>query len=384
MNMFYFEFKKIVSRKIVLASIALFIVLDIAKIGLIYNQVVVGDSLYKGRQIVINQIKGTITNENLSFVIKNKRELDKLISDGSFCTEYSEDTYSGYQFGDRLIFNELYHSLDYAYHYTDNMESVRTKASGNISLFPSNSYETKKSEKISDTYRDRKISEFYDTVGFENYLNYDFSALLILLLLLLIMSPVFSEEAEIKMDLLISSSPKGKASSANVKLAVCSLIAVVIPVLFCFLDYIVFDILFHFEGGTNPLYSIESFMYTPFNITINRYILLSAMLNIIGSVFFCLLFLLFSSLSSRVLSVFLLGGGAVLLSIIGNDFFNKSIFNNINPLSIFINRTSINHFNQVNLFGYPVNALFFLVTLVLMFSLFLTAITLRGKRRFHR
>ena len=341
MGLFNFEIKKILTKKIVIVSFIIFLLLDVVKIGFQYNQIIEKDPLYEGKQGVIHQIEGPITNEKISFVIEKKNELDELIRDGSYSTQYDRNTYSGYQFGDQRIFNELYHSLDYAYHYKENLNSVQDQALENISLFSSNTYEVRKSKKIIDVYRDREITEFYDTVGFDNYLKYDFSTLLILLLIILIISPIFAEEVESGMNLLVYSSPKGRTATVKVKLAVCLFIAIVIPIIFCCTDYLVFSILFHFEGGMNPLYSIESFMYTPFNGTINQYVILSGAFKVMGAIFFSLLFAIFSFIQTHVLSAFLYSVGALLFSIISNDFFGDSFFNKTNPITVFTNSAII-------------------------------------------
>ena len=290
--MLAYEFKKVFFRKLVLVIMAIFVMIDIFKIGLIYqnnfgNEVM----MYNAKRTVTDQIKGEITNEKLSFVIQKKHKLDKIIQSEVFSTEYNPNTYSGYQYGDWNIFTEIYDSLDYAYHYPNLLQNIMNKATENISLYPSDSYEAMLSQKILNTYQNRRISFYYDTAGYEQYFKYDFSSLLVILLLLLILSPIFAEESELKMNLLILSSPKGKSSLIKSKLSVAVIISAIISLTFSFLDFILFFFIFRLEGANNPLYSIKSFAYTSFCGTIWQYMAISTLMKLFGSVFFAMLFI---------------------------------------------------------------------------------------------
>ena len=188
MTIFLYEFRKIFTKKSAILIFILFLMLDAVKMITVYQERIAVDPVYSGKEKLIDEIKGPITHEKLVFVIERKQELDKIVSDQTYSTEYDENTYTGYQFGDWNIFREVYQSLDYAYHYSDSLQSVLKKAEENKYLYPSDSYEARGSEKILNTYQGRKIPSFYDTYGYESYFSYDFSGLLILLFLLFVLS----------------------------------------------------------------------------------------------------------------------------------------------------------------------------------------------------
>lgn len=382
--LFRFEIKKIFSKRIVLLAIVLFVLLDIVKIGLLHQETIGQDTLFQAKQKILEEIRGPITKETLSFVINRQRELDALVQNASYSTQYDPDTYSGYQYGDSMLFNEFYEAMDYAYHYTQNLQKKMEKASENLELFPSGSYEARVSEKILEAYGERVITNFYDTVGYEQYIGYDFSSLCVLLLLLLVISPLFAEEAEVQMDRLLLSSPKGRYSVARAKAAVAFFMAVVVPLLFCLVDFICFSLLFSLEGGTNPLYSLKYFRDTPFDGSIFQYLLLSLLLKILGSVFFSALYLFLSSRFSHSLPSFLCSGSVLLLSIIGNDFADTPLWNMVNPILLFANDEAFSSFRQADFFGRPVSALGFQLFCLLTVSIFLGWLAVKRNRNRNR
>lgn len=383
MLLFSYEIKKVFSKKLIWIILVLFLILDIVKVGILYHDTVGTDTLADGRQAVINEIKGPIISENLSFVIEKKSQLDTMVADQTFQTDYDNSTYSGYQFGDSIIFNEIYDELDYAYHYPNLLQKIKTKAEENLILYSNNSYETKKAQKILDTYGDRQIVNYYDTTGYEVYFSYDFSTLLVLLFLLFTLTPIFAEESEVKMDLLILSTPNGRKPITKAKLSAAVTITLGSTLLFLLLDLLLFFTLFPLEGGENPLYSLQSFAYTTFNGSIIQYAILSICLKLIGSIFFSLLYLLFSSVFTTVLPAIIGSGSVLFLLIFGNDFIPINWLRQISPLSLFINRTLFQAFTQINCFQNPIDSIYLLLGVVIVLSVIMLflILLLQGRNR---
>lgn len=334
MNLFVYELKKIFSKKVVIVLMVAFLILDIMKIYMLYFETIKIDTLYEGRNKIICEIRGPITEEKLSFIVEKKRELEELVSSRAYSTEYNPSTYSGYEFGDYIIFRDVYDDLDYAYHYSDFLEQIRLKANENMELFPNNSPEFKSAKKISEIYKDREILDYYDFTGYESYLFYDFSSLLVLLLILFSITPVFAEEIELKMDYLILSSYQGRYKTRKVKLLVSIFVSTLITIVFNFLDYITFYCTIGFDGGSNPLYSLQSFAYTPFNGTIIQYVFLSICCEITGSILFCLIFLLFSSITKKALTSMVCGIGILVLFVLWNDFGSTDWLRMLTPIKL--------------------------------------------------
>lgn len=376
MLLFRYEIKKVFSKKLIWIILGVFLILDIVKIGILYQDTIGTDTLANGRQALKNEIKGPISSENLSFVIEKKRELDAMVADRTYQTDYDSSAYTGYQFGDYIVFGEIYDELDYAYHYPDLLQKIKTKAKENLTLYPNNSYETKMSQKILDTYSDRKIVNYYDTTGYEAYFSYDFSTLLILLFLLFALSPIFAEESETKMNLLILSTPNGRKPITRAKLSAAVSITLGSTFLFLLLDLLLFFVFFFLEGGKNPLYSLQSFAYTAFNGSIIQYAVLSIFLKLIGSIFFSLLYLLFSSVFKTVLPALIGSGSVLLLLVFGNDFIPINWLRQISPLSLFTNRTLFQAFTQINCFQSPVDSIYLLLSVVTVLSVIMLSLIL--------
>lgn len=372
MSLFSYEIKKVFSKRLIWVFLGSFLLLDIVKIGMLYNDTIVKDTLSDGRQAVIDEIKGPITNEKISFVIDKKRELDDLVENRIYKTEYDSSTYTGYQFGDSIVFDKIYDDLDYAYHYTESLNKIKTKAEENLTIYPKDSYEAAMSQKILDIYGEREIKNYYDTTGYEAYFSYDFSALLILLFLLVSITPIFSEEREVRMNLLILSSPNGKRSTTKAKLLSVATITFGVAILFILLDFLLFFFLFNLEGGSNPLYSLTSFAYTPLNVSILQYVFISSFLKLIGSLFFGLLYALFSSAFKSVLSSMVGAGGMLLLLVFCNDFVSIDSFKCLSPISLFVNRILFQSYTSLNFFRIPVDCscLLLLFTAVLIGVMF--------------
>lgn len=372
MSLFSYEIKKVFSKRLIWVILGFFLLLDIVKIGMLYNDTVVKDTLSDGRQAVIDEIKGSITNEKISFVIGKKRELDELVGNRTYKTEYDSSTYTGYWFGDSIVFGKIYDDLDYAYHYTESLNRIKTKAEENLTIYPNDSYEAVRSQKILDVYGEREIKSYYDTIGYETYFSYDFSVLLILLFLLVSITPVFSEEREIGMNLLILSSPNGKRSTTKVKLSSVIAITFGVTILFLLLDFFLFFFLFNLEGGNNPLYSLKSFAYTPLNISILQYVFLSSFLKLLGSLFFSLLYAFFSSACKSVLMSMAGAVGTLLLLVFCNDFVSIDLFKYLSPVSLFKNRILFQSYTSLNFFRIPVDGscLLLLFTVALIGVLF--------------
>lgn len=338
MRIFFFELKKCFTKRSVIIVFVLFLALNGFKIVSLNEKSEDFFGYAEGKLLLKEEVSGEITYEKLAYVIEKKSELEKLVNERSYSTEFDENTYTGYQYGDYGIFKEVYEDLDYAYHYSEKLEDVLIKAKNNLLLYPENSSEYRFNERVIKLYSGRKITSYYNTEGYEKYFSYDFSVLLLLLLLVFAVSPVFSHEDETGMSTLLVSSPNGNRQTARAKLLSTLSFASVVSVAFAGFDFLCFAAVFGLKGLNNPLYSVKSFVYTPLNITIGQYILISALLKIAGSVLFCLGFLLFSKAVKKSAISILFAMGFTVLNALLNDFAFEGLKLFL-PVSLFIPRT---------------------------------------------
>lgn len=337
MRIFSFELKKYFTKRSVIIVFVLFLALNGFKIISLNEKSGDFSGYAEGKLRLKEEVSGEITYEKLSYVIEKKSELEKLVNERSYSTEFDKNTYTGYQYGDYGIFKEVYEDLDYAYHYSEKLEEILTKAKNNLSLYPENSSEYRFNARVIKLYSGRKITSYYNTEGYEKYFSYDFSALLLLLLLVFAVSPVFSHETETGMSTLLLSSPNGKTKTARAKLFSALAFSAVVSAVFAVFDFLCFAAVFGLKGLNNPLYSVKSFEYTPLNVTIGQYILISALLKISGSMLFCLVFLLFSKAFKKSAVSMLFAMGFAVLNAVLNDFAFEELKLFL-PVSLFIPR----------------------------------------------
>ena len=100
-----FEIKKIFTKStLVLLLILLFA--NTINIAVNYNQT--SDEIYeRGYSNVYNRVKGTITNDKISFIAKNLEKMTNLVNENKYSSEeVDDDTYTGYVYGDMSVYQK--------------------------------------------------------------------------------------------------------------------------------------------------------------------------------------------------------------------------------------------------------------------------------------
>lgn len=381
MNLVKFELKKIMHKKHIVITLLFFIIINIIKINFDYKKSNAGKLEFnRAYWTVYEKVKGSLNRENMNFVIDNYKNLSEIVDSGNFETEVKDDsTYTGYIYGDMNLFKKLYDDMNYRYNYSKNMQEHIKLSEENIEFYKSvnNTYEILKNKNIKTIYSNRQIESFYDTEGFYNYINYDFSSLLILMLLILGLSSVFSIEKECEMDLLLKTSKIGKVKVANAKILASFIYSMIICLIFFLVDVLVFSINFKLEGPFSKLYSIKEFVFTPLNISILCYCLLNDLLKIIGFFTVSIAIIFFSNIFEKAYSALLFSITTVILFIFSSINLENILFNSLNPIFLLINRNLFVKYRVVNLFNYPIPIAFLHVitnTILIIVLLIITKI----------
>ena len=120
-----YEFQKVFKNKTVLLCTCLFLLL---------NAFFAFQSAQKGKDVIFHEnehtealvqsLDGTLTKEKVDFVSSEYERLASSVAAGTFSTEYDENTYSGYTYGDYNLFSLLKEELDRIYLYPETLETA--------------------------------------------------------------------------------------------------------------------------------------------------------------------------------------------------------------------------------------------------------------------
>ena len=394
MKLFLFEIRKNILKSVVLIALILFSLVNVIQIYSLYRTYAQfpGEDYLKGRQEgrqaaytqLYQRLRGEINDEKIGFVVDEYARLKNIINEGRWSTEYDPDTYTGYIFGDYTLFKyELYSPMKESYHYKSYAGTIVSKALENIDFYKerNNHYEARKNQMIAGSYRNRAVTHFYNTNGYETLLYYDFSSLLIILMCILVLTPVFVNEKESNMQPILLASKKGKTPTLMAKYLSSCVFIVCISLYFYGLDYLSFFLRYGLEGGGNPLYGIELFKETPLNTTILGHFFLSSVLKILGILTLSLFFLFFSSLFNSNLYPFTISIAFSFLLIYLSDFADHKLISIANPIALIHNRELLRVFDVFDILGRPTMTYLVAIAVMLIYCTILIAITVYLSRK---
>ena len=303
-----FEIKKIFTKStLVLLLILLFA--NTINIAVNYNQT--SDEINeRGYSNVYNRVKGTITNDKISFIAKNLEKMTNLVNENKYSSEeVDDDTYTGYVYGDMSVFQDIYNEMYTAALYNESISEKLAIIEENISNAKQGSSKAVY-EELKERMINRVILKYYNTAGMEAYLDYDFSTILIILLVITCVVQLYTIDRKSEMLLLIGTTKKYYEQYTRGKLLSVFFIIFFSVIFFRLVDYVIFKQFNYVEGFLNPLYSLPYFNFTYSNITIIGYLLVDIIYKILIIYFFALIIIV---LSKFIKKSFILVGISVLL-----------------------------------------------------------------------
>ncbi|MBJ6362490.1 hypothetical protein ACFOQM_14590 [Paenibacillus sp. GCM10012307] len=136
--------------------------------------------------------------------------------------------------------------MRYAYDYKGYAHQVVAAAQRNVVFYESvgNDGEARKNKAIAERFQGRSISTFTYTEMYKYYVQYDFSALLVLFICIFGLMSVFVLEKETEMDTLLLTTTSGGFRTIGAKLIASFLFVSGISWWFWFADFIAFSVLF--------------------------------------------------------------------------------------------------------------------------------------------
>ncbi|MBU5426897.1 hypothetical protein KQI41_10790 [Tissierella pigra] len=307
-------------------------------------------NLYKGK------FKGKITNEKINALMEIYTPLYQICAvERSYSMEYDPETYTGYTFGDyRMLDLGFVRPMEYSYMYRNHALEIADKAMENLEFFRSvdNNYQYRSNLKIASLFGDRQVTDFYHTEMYENLFRYDFSSFLILLMSILALVPVFVAEKETEMNLILSTSKKGGKETINAKILSSFLYVIIISAWFYIFDFLAFSYFYGLTGLNNQLYALKDFMLTPLNVRMWEFIILSAVVKIIGLMAVSSMILFLSSIFRRALLPYILSLATVFLLMLFNEFAKMKF---INPIELIANRELFKNTGFIKILDFPVH-----------------------------
>lgn len=282
-----FEFKKLFIKKSLLVIIAFMCLFNIINIVRHYN--IYADSRHNdatvnnARYAVLKVYSGELTEEKLNEIYRMRSLAQELVFSGNYSLKYDPDKYySGYAYGDAMIFIELAEEADRLVGYSDNFSELTSQAEELLKKDYINDYYQKINQKTAEIYSSRELTTLTNNSGISDFFDYNFSSVLCIILLILGTVLIFTADKDAGADVYLESSVNGKGKSAAAKLIAASLYTLVLTLLFFVIDLISFIVLLRIDGLEQPLYSLANYFSTPYTMPIWQFIILYFLFRLLG------------------------------------------------------------------------------------------------------
>lgn len=281
--------------------------------------------------------------------------------------------------GDLAITEETLMKIKNAYQYSSSINELLQINDVQKSVLQeiNNDYLLKEALLIENTYSKRTIDSFYNTEAYGTYFSYDFSSFLILMIIFFSTASLFSGEKETGMLSVIRSSKNGRIKLSLAKQWAVTINTVFISLVFFLCDFLMFLFCLRPRGMFSPLYAISSFEYSPLNISIFEFLLLTYTIKIFGFVIFSLISAVLSSVFDKSYMVFVADFAFLILLMFISAFKTGLLeyINLINPINLLTNRNMFAKFNVINIFGEPVFKFVVVIVCAVFFAITLSVVT---------
>lgn len=368
-----FELKKIFSIRFLKLFVAVLLFVNIFNIYTNYDLLISPEKyIINSETCEMDKIKyemdknfeGAITSEKVN-VLKKHYSNCKNIADGN--TVINEDLYFPLAYTDMVQSEIILDEMERIYSYsTDKISQLikNNKMLSDEALQTENKFSCQVASMINDIYANRDLNNFYRVNEYEPLFTYKLSSLCMLLLSCFVAAYLFSGEKEKAMNSLIRCTKSGKGKIFRAKIFDLFAFCLVISVLFCACDFLLFYLCRRPTGLLEPVYAMKAYEYSPLNVSILNFYLLICLLKLLGVYSAALISLLFSSafkksyisLLCSVLSIFVF---------MYSGLYTDGIFSYLrylNPLSLITSVNLLGDFSVENIFGVPVFS--YVVTLV--------------------
>lgn len=256
----HFEIIKLFRRKWIWGILVFLLSVNVYNIFFVYESV--NSSKTEGFVEIYDQVKGTLTDEKIDFVVSGYKELSKKVKDNEINYEYDDRYYSGYVMGDYNLFEDFYNELKYVH---DN----------------------------------KNLDAYYYVDDTEKFIKYDFSTLLMVLISILAVTASVLEDRNDGMRIIEKCCYKGNIKIIMSKIMGVIIFSAIFVAVFAFSDIISFMIRWGIEGMSQPLCAIKSYEHTKWSGSISWFILFQYLLKLLGVIFFAIVTYIASEISKN-------------------------------------------------------------------------------------
>lgn len=296
------------------------------------------------------QFYGEINDKLIKKVQSYSDKMSAIIDSGNFDTKTpSDEFYTGFAYGDNNVIKEIMNEIRAAYLYPNRLYDLCNSADECIAFFEDkDKYEVRKNELMKEMYNGRKITEYRNFEAIRLFCDYEFSSLLVIIMLIFAFSATYSNEKLTSTDKIIKSCGCDKKTFIAKHISLVLFVAILV-LFFTVIDLIGFGNYYGISSLNLPLYSIEEYRLTPFNITILGAIGLSCVFKFIAFLFLGELIIFISAFTKN--HGVAMAVSFVLIGVI--IFAGEYIPSFLSPISLVNTENMLKEFKCVNMFGEP-------------------------------
>lgn len=383
-----FELKKIYSIKFLKLFVIILLIANIFNIYTNYDLMVTPEEYMINSEFCeIDKIKhkmdtdyeGTITPEKVNALKEHYTNCQKVIDGNELI---SEELYFPSAYTDMVQTGIILEEMERIYSYStdkiskliQNNETLKEEAAQT-----DNKYSYRVTSLIKNIYSYRDLNNFYRVNEYEPLFSYKLSSLCALLLSCFVAGYLFSGEKEKAMNSLIKCTQKGKGTIFLAKQFALFIFCIFICVLLFVFDFYLFYLCRRPSGIFEPIYAMENYAYSPFNISILNFYILVCLFKILGIYSIALVSFFFSSIF-RKSSLSLLCSFLSVFIFMYAGLYTDGVFSYlryINPISLITSVNLLETFSVENVLGFPVFSFILTFIGVLFFSVVISIMTYR-------
>ena len=366
-NLIKYELKKHFLKRSIIIALLIFSAINIIKIDSIHRESsLIGETMPPSWNEtywqLYNDFGGQITLDKIDALMAIQRPLAQQTADLTASTAMDNpDTYTGNVYSDYYLLTWCFvQPMEYAYMYRYTANDIVSLAQDNMQFYSEygNEYLYRENEAITKLFAGRVVSDFANTEMYQYYLEYDFSALLVILICLYGLVGVFVSEKEADMDTLLLTTISGGKKTVWAKIIASSFFIMAVCMWFWVLDFAAFSVSFNsLEAAALPLYALQNFECASVNLTLGQFAILSAGIKTLGMLVIGMSVLLISSKSKNALLPFamsLVFSVGIILSQEMSAGSGHVLIKVLNPFVLVANSELFKKIEFVNLFGTPI------------------------------
>lgn len=301
MKLFFYEARKTYIRKYIVIFLLLLTFIDIFKIYIDYRQGDIDPLLMETEENqnavkeIYDNLRSKSEQERAEYINEEEKRLGEIYFKHLNNHKKGEKTYSGnlyedYRLLEVYIVKQYRHMQEYA-QYSNDIESL---AQDNVSYYKdvNNASMVKFNQYIVQQYKNRAIHNFCRMDTAQGYIEYNFSAFLILILSLLAFAPVFGVEYESGMQNIIITT-RHMRKNLIMKMLCAIFFCICIVTWFFIVDYFSFRFICGVDGLNMPIWSIMEMKKSFLNCSVGYFVFIKYGMELLGflTIMFMLLFL---------------------------------------------------------------------------------------------